>query len=72
MNKKQSILIGITLVFLFTGIALATSTNLSASSSDVVIYAFDQNPAGNDKGKPPDGGTVVGIMVGLGNNLNLR
>jgi hypothetical protein len=50
MNKKQGILIGIAFVLLFTGIALATSTNLSASSSDVEIYAFDQNPAGSDKG----------------------
>ena len=45
VNKKQGLLIGIAFVFLFTGIALATSTNLSASS-DVLIYAFDQNPAG--------------------------
>jgi hypothetical protein len=50
INKKQSLLIEIALVLLFTGIALATSINLSASSSDVVIYAFDQNPAGSDKG----------------------
>jgi len=50
INKKHGVLIGIALVLLFTGIALATSTNLSASSSDVVIYAFDQNPAGSDKG----------------------
>ena len=49
MNKKQGILIGIALVLLFTGIALATSTNLSASS-DIEIYAFDQNPAGRDEG----------------------
>ena len=48
MKKKQGILIGIALIFLL-GIALATSTNLSASS-DVVIYAFDHNPAGSDKG----------------------
>jgi len=41
-------IIGIALILLL-GIALATSTNLSASS-DVVIYAFDQNPAGSDKG----------------------
>ena len=33
-------------MLLFTGIALAT---LSASS-DVIIYAFDQNPAGSDEG----------------------
>ena len=50
MNKKQAVLIGIALVLLFSGIALATSINLSASSSDVVIYAFDQNPPRSDKG----------------------
>jgi hypothetical protein len=50
INKKQGILIRITLTLLFTGIALATSTSLSASSLDVVIYAFDQNPPGSDKG----------------------
>ena len=49
MNKKQGILVEIALIFLFTGIALATSTTLSASS-DVKIYAFDQNPAGSDEG----------------------
>ena len=49
MNTKQGILIGITLIFLFTGIALATSTTSSATS-DVIIYAFDQNPAGSDEG----------------------
>ncbi|MGB7532544.1 MAG: lamin tail domain-containing protein [Halobacteriota archaeon] len=49
MNKKQRILIGIALIFLFVGIALATSNNLSASL-EIEIYAFDQNPAGNDKG----------------------
>ena len=49
MNKKHGILIGIAFVLLFTGIALATSTTLSASS-DVEIYAFDQNPAGSDEG----------------------
>ena len=36
-------------MLLFLGIALATSTTLSAPS-DVVIFAFDQNPAGSDKG----------------------
>jgi len=46
MNKKQGILIGIILILLFTEITLATST----ASSDVKIYAFDQKPAGNDKG----------------------
>ncbi|MBC8521596.1 MAG: hypothetical protein H8D26_06365 [Methanomicrobia archaeon] len=49
MNKKQGLLTGIALVLLFTGIVLATSTNLSASS-DVEIYAFDQNPVGRDEG----------------------
>jgi len=46
MNKKQGILIGIALILLFTGIALATSS----ASPGVVIYAFDQNPAGGDEG----------------------
>ena len=49
MNKNQGILLGTALMLLFTRIALATSTTLSASS-DIEIYAFDQNPAGNDKG----------------------
>jgi len=49
MNKKQGLLIGIALTLLFTGITLATSTNLS-TFSDVEIYAFDQKPAGSDKG----------------------
>ena len=49
MNKKQGVLIGIALVLLFTEIALTTPTTLSASS-DVIIYAFDQNPAGSDEG----------------------
>ena len=43
MNKKQAVLVGLALVLLFAGTALATSINLSASS-DVIIYAFDQNP----------------------------
>ena len=46
MNKKQGILIEIALILLFTGIALA----ISSGSPGVVIYAFDQNPAGSDKG----------------------
>ena len=46
MNKKHGILIGIALMLLLTGIALATSS----APSDVEIYAFDQNPAGSDKG----------------------
>ena len=49
MNTKQGIVIGITLICLFTGIALSTSTTVSATS-DVIIYAFDQNPAGSDEG----------------------
>jgi hypothetical protein len=43
MNKKQSILTGIALMLLFTGIALATTTTISAPS-DVIIYAFSIPP----------------------------
>jgi hypothetical protein len=46
MNKNQGLLLGIALMLLFTGIALATSS----ATSDVIIYAFDQNPAGSDGG----------------------
>jgi hypothetical protein len=46
MNKKQEVLTGITLILLFTCIALATSS----ATSDVIIYAFDQNPVGSDEG----------------------
>ncbi len=46
MNKNQGILLGIALILLFTGIAIATSS----ASSQVIIYAFDQNPAGRDDG----------------------
>jgi hypothetical protein len=49
MTKNQRILLGIALILLFTAIALATTTTLSATS-DVIIYAFDQNPAGSDDG----------------------
>jgi micrococcal nuclease len=49
MNKNQRLVLGLALMLLFTGIALATSTTVS-SSPDVVIYAFDQNPAGSDDG----------------------
>jgi hypothetical protein len=49
MNKKQVVSFGITQMLLFTGIALATSTTLSATSH-LIIYAFDQNPAGSDEG----------------------
>ena len=47
MTKNQGLLLAIALVLLFTGIA--TSTTISASS-DVVIYAFNQNPEGSDDG----------------------
>jgi len=46
MTKKQGILIGIALMLLFTGIPLATSS----ATSDVILYAFDQNPSGSDEG----------------------
>ncbi len=46
MKKKQGILIAIALTLLFTSIALTTPS----ASSDVIIYAFDQNPAGSDEG----------------------
>jgi hypothetical protein len=49
MTKNQGLLLGIALTLLFTGIALATSTTAS-TTSDVIIYAFDQNPAGSDEG----------------------
>jgi micrococcal nuclease len=49
MTKNQGLLLGIALMLLFTGIALATSTATSATS-DVIIYAFDQKPAGSDDG----------------------
>jgi len=39
-------LTGLALVLLFVGIAMTTSS----ASSEVVIGAFDQNPAGSDKG----------------------
>jgi hypothetical protein len=45
--NKQGLLLGIALMLLFTGTTLATSTTISASSG-VIIYAFDQNPAGSD------------------------
>ena len=44
--NKQGILIGIALTLLLIGIAIATSS----ASSNVIIYAFDQNPAGSDNG----------------------
>jgi micrococcal nuclease len=45
MNKHR-ILLGIALMLLFAGIAFATAS----ATSDVIIYAFDQNPAGSDEG----------------------
>jgi hypothetical protein len=44
--NKQGLLLGIALMLLFAGTALATSS----ASSHVIIYAFDQNPAGSDEG----------------------
>jgi hypothetical protein len=43
MNKNQGLLLGVALTLLFTGIALATSTALTASS-DVILYAFSIPP----------------------------
>ena len=43
MAKKT---LGLILMLLLTGISLATPP----PSSDVIIYAFDQNPAGSDEG----------------------
>jgi hypothetical protein len=43
--NKQGILLGIALMLLFTGIAIVTSS----ASSDVILYALDQNPAGSDE-----------------------
>jgi hypothetical protein len=47
--NNQRILLAIALMLLFTGITLATSTTAS-TSSHVIIYAFDQDPAGSDEG----------------------
>jgi hypothetical protein len=46
MTKNQGLLLAIALTLLFTGIAIATSS----ATSDVILYAFDQNPAGLDDG----------------------
>jgi hypothetical protein len=46
MNKNQGLLLAIALMLLFASIALTTPS----ASSDVIIYAFDQNPAGSDEG----------------------
>jgi hypothetical protein len=43
MTKNQGIILGIALTLLFTGVALATSTAISASSG-VIIYAFSIPP----------------------------
>jgi hypothetical protein len=48
MTKNQGLLLAIALMFLL-GTTLATTTTLTASSG-VIIYAFDQNPAGSDEG----------------------
>ena len=70
MNKNQRILIGIALVLLFTGTALAISTNLSASS-DVEIYTFDPLHDGHKKlklehAKAADGKTISSIRIKAG------
>jgi hypothetical protein len=50
MNKIHEVLIVLlALTLLFTGIALTTSSIIS-TTSDVIIYAFDQNPVGSDEG----------------------
>jgi len=71
MNKKQGILLGIAFTLLL-GIALATPS----ASSDVIIYAFDQNPAGSDEGNEwiekadtPKAGGYGEALVGTGNNI---
>ena len=46
MDKKNALIFGGALVLLFVWIAIATSS----ATSDVIIYAFDQNPAGSDDG----------------------
>jgi hypothetical protein len=43
MTKNQGLLLGIALTLLFTSIALATSTTITATS-DVIIYAFSIPP----------------------------
>nr|QNO54550.1 hypothetical protein KENJCFKB_00010 [Methanosarcinales archaeon ANME-1 ERB7] len=45
MDKKNALIFGGALVLLFVGIAIATSS----AFSDVIIYTFDQNPAGIDE-----------------------
>ena len=70
MNKKQTVSFGIALLLLFTSVALATSTTISATS-DVIIYAFDQNPAGSDDGNewvtfhnPSNESMDIGTFIG--------
>jgi hypothetical protein len=46
MTKNQGLLLGIALMLLFAGIAIVSSS----ATSDVIIYAFDQNTAGSDEG----------------------
>ena len=46
MKYYKSLIILILISFLLFGLESQTSS----ASSDVVIYAFDQNPAGSDKG----------------------
>jgi hypothetical protein len=46
MSKNQGLLLGIALILLFTGIAIVSSS----ASPHVIIYAFDQGPAGSDDG----------------------
>jgi hypothetical protein len=46
MTKNQGLLLGIALMLLFTGTAIVSSS----ATSHVIIYAFDQNPAGSDEG----------------------
>jgi hypothetical protein len=44
--NKQGIILGIVFMLLFAIIALTTPS----ATSDVIIYAFHQNPAGSDEG----------------------
>jgi hypothetical protein len=46
MAKRKTLIFGLALTLLFTSIALATPS----ASSEVIIYAFDQNPAESDEG----------------------
>jgi hypothetical protein len=44
--NNQRILLAIALTLLFASIALTTPS----ATSDVILYVFDQNPAGSDEG----------------------